>query len=566
MRNIFKDWKLPVRNCESFYGRKKQLEAIFEELAKDNPESIELVGERRIGKTSFLNIIRNKEFLKKNEINSEKYVFIYYDLQGRNILTPDNFYSNSLEIIIEELEERNNDIYLGLIELIKSLIISSKIRKFDFEKVCKKLNKLGVKIVVLFDEFDSLAKHDSLDIFFFDALRSLQTANCVCYITAAVKHIDKIVPSNLATSAFWSYFTRYYLGPFEKNEALELLQKESNKIEIELKDKEIEFICEYSGNHPSLLKIVTYHLLENRDIFESDFDLIKKKIIKDANNIVDLHWHGLSSKEQTLILSLLKNHPTVDADLEELEELKLRGVILSSSKDKSLSLFSKLFTEIISLKEDKITTYLKKLFGEEWDLLEPDSQISLKTGEIDLEHHKIYPDFEIDWNIRSYTNVFESELKKKIFFKIRESPAQVQKIIQDEHDRKQKYEKYYVNDKLISFLNKDMDFIDLGAMSKAMRDNDELKNILKNASGNDSLYSYTFPKDALPRDWKQDLAKGLWPTNAWDSLSNIILIVTEKYRNETSHGGIASKDLCLECRDNLIISKKIIQSILSLKV
>lgn len=141
---------------------------------------------------------------------------------------------------------------------------------------------------------------------------------------------------------------------------------------------------------------------------------------------------------------------------------------------------------------------LIKLFNDKWELLEERTKIFLITAEKNYFDNKDNNKYNFSWS--EIIKSFETELRWKLFDKIRDNEDISYKIM-DEENWKDKY----INQKLIDFLNLKNDFIDLWSMENAMRYNSEVKNFLK-----DNFY---------------------WLNN----LPDIISTLRTKYRNEDSH-------------------------------
>ena len=73
--------RVMINNPADFFGRKKEIRKIYSRLDAPHPQSISIVGERRIGKSSLLNFIYNRKNRKRNMQNYENSVFVYLDFQ-----------------------------------------------------------------------------------------------------------------------------------------------------------------------------------------------------------------------------------------------------------------------------------------------------------------------------------------------------------------------------------------------------------------------------------------------------------------------------------------------------
>ena len=68
-----------IKDGRNFIGRHRELNTLYSRIGAGEPQSVSVVGERRIGKSSLLRTLRWKswEFLEK----ADEYAFVYVDLQ-----------------------------------------------------------------------------------------------------------------------------------------------------------------------------------------------------------------------------------------------------------------------------------------------------------------------------------------------------------------------------------------------------------------------------------------------------------------------------------------------------
>src|SRR5215831_11975523 len=79
-----------IRDDQSFVGRMAELNRLFNRIGGPQPQSVSIVGDRRIGKSSLLRAVlaRRGKFLSQ----PERYVFVYLDMQSRLRWTPQLFF------------------------------------------------------------------------------------------------------------------------------------------------------------------------------------------------------------------------------------------------------------------------------------------------------------------------------------------------------------------------------------------------------------------------------------------------------------------------------------------
>jgi len=74
-RNPFLD-RVSIRDVSRFYGRTRETARIFSRIGAARPQSVSVVGDRRIGKSSLLNYMYFPEIQKKYLQDPENYIFI----------------------------------------------------------------------------------------------------------------------------------------------------------------------------------------------------------------------------------------------------------------------------------------------------------------------------------------------------------------------------------------------------------------------------------------------------------------------------------------------------------
>ncbi|MFM7373372.1 MAG: AAA family ATPase, partial [Sphaerospermopsis kisseleviana] len=136
---------------KKFFGREGLFPLINDNLLQ-NVQLILLYGQRRIGKSSILNLIPKK-------ISDDEFIFINFDFQDKEKLSNNQILSDIAQKILEKLElpQDNNDVLEHLAENIQQ----------DFQTFHREflpqvyLNIGNKKIVLLWDEFDVLTEREN---------------------------------------------------------------------------------------------------------------------------------------------------------------------------------------------------------------------------------------------------------------------------------------------------------------------------------------------------------------------------------------------------------------------
>jgi len=70
-----------IKDARNFFGRRREIATIFSRINADDPQSVSIIGERKIGKSSLLRALlhQRENYLRR----PDEYVFLYADLQER---------------------------------------------------------------------------------------------------------------------------------------------------------------------------------------------------------------------------------------------------------------------------------------------------------------------------------------------------------------------------------------------------------------------------------------------------------------------------------------------------
>ena len=147
-----------IRTPENFFDRRAEIKKIFSRIGASRPQSISIVGDRRIGKSSLLYYICNENTRKKYLETPERYIFAFFDLQEKKKMNVQDFFRIITEKISEQLPERYEDLvqdftYDSFLKLIKTLV---KYRN----------------IILVFDEFYAVTTNRNFSSEFFSFLRT----------------------------------------------------------------------------------------------------------------------------------------------------------------------------------------------------------------------------------------------------------------------------------------------------------------------------------------------------------------------------------------------------------
>jgi len=147
-----------IREINDFYGRKREVSRIYSRIGAPHPQSVSIVGPRRIGKSSLLYYINHEQNRQRYLKDPGKYKFAFIDFQERKRMTLPEFFSALFELLSRELHDQ--------VEIVES-------PDYDgFKSVMERIQKRELKLMLLFDEFDSITQNPNFGTEFFAFLRA----------------------------------------------------------------------------------------------------------------------------------------------------------------------------------------------------------------------------------------------------------------------------------------------------------------------------------------------------------------------------------------------------------
>lgn len=302
-----------IRDAEAFWGRQKELARLYAWLA--GMQSVSIVGERRIGKSSILYCASIPQVQARVlGYSFGDYALAYVDLTRLTSLTPSAF----LRFLMEEL--RRADENLGRMRLRR------QVGPEEFQNFISAVNGKGVKPVFLLDEFDSVTRAEEFDLAFFDFLRSLANSNELAFVTASTRPLIELCHASVMSSPFFNIFGVIPLTVFERDEAVELIKVPSARVGYSLAE-DADFLLELAGRHPFFLQIACFYAFDELLHSESvDYEAIRRRFRQEIRDHIDYSWRHLPSSEQVVWRHAAAAGPPFEPAL--LESGEIRSLVL----------------------------------------------------------------------------------------------------------------------------------------------------------------------------------------------------------------------------------------------
>ena len=213
--------RVMIQNIEEFYGRGAEVEKIYSRIGSSRPQSISIVGERRIGKSSLLNYIYHPANRLKYLKRPDEYVFIFIDFQEKRGINIPEFFSIIYEALFEEFHG--------------NLKLSVEPNYEGFKKIISTFEDNGLKLILLFDEFELITKNTNFNSEFYSFCRSIANNFNVAYIVSSGRNLQTLCHSReISDSPFFNIFSNLTVSQFTRTEAISLIKGPAEKMNYNL--------------------------------------------------------------------------------------------------------------------------------------------------------------------------------------------------------------------------------------------------------------------------------------------------------------------------------------------
>jgi len=328
--------RVMIRDPHDFYGRKSEVQRIYARItAGSRPQSISVVGERRIGKSSLLHYLYHPANRKKFLTNPETYVFSLMDFQEERMGGLKNFFAAIFEAFAQELGA--------------DFIASFSPDYQGFRALVRALDGRGIRMIVLFDEFEMVTSNTLFDPEFFAFFRSMANKYNIAYVATTAKDLQSLCHSKeIATSPFFNIFSNLNLGAFKSDEAVELICEPSSAAGCTL-EPFVDDIIRLAGLFPFYLQMacsVFFELVKSgRTWHSSMLKEAKRSFLEEVEVHFKSTWEKFSPLERALVVNLI--HGKKRRESEEYLVNKLLKESYLIEKNEQLTLFSETFAEYV---------------------------------------------------------------------------------------------------------------------------------------------------------------------------------------------------------------------------
>ncbi len=286
-------------DADHFYGRQEQIAFFLRRISRKYPDSMQVLGARRAGKTSFLQLMSGSGAPRPDiRAGYPPVAVAYVDLLA-DVIDPIRFrqaVTNAVTKVIPEAPPPDDiaiEDYVGFERWVKSVAD-------------------GRRLVILLDEFETLVRHDRFDLDFFGGLRALVTSELVTWVTSSFRPLFELCRAEepIYVSEFCNVFlpSPIVLGPMPTAEAETLITGPAKSVGIDLTAEEVDAIRRIGGDMPYFLQVTADAWIRTRRTgtsTETCFGEVIEELLGWNSGLQGLYrsyWRNLNVQERKCLL------------------------------------------------------------------------------------------------------------------------------------------------------------------------------------------------------------------------------------------------------------------------
>lgn len=337
MLNPFLNRKM-IRDTRYFFGREKEITTIYSRIGAARPQSVSIVGERRIGKSSLLYYLYKEENLCAHLRDPDTYIVIFIDFQEKRRVSLNEFFTSLFD---------------GLKKHGKNRIPAFPEPGYNgFKQICEELDNRDMKLILLFDEFESITKNKNFDPDFYSFLRSVANNYNVAYVTSSVKNLQELCHNReISDSPFFNIFSNLNLSVFTEQQARDFVRETSARAGHSL-EEHFDTVTELAGYFPFYMAIACSILFEF-DLKQADpgktvLENVQEMFLEEARMHFQFIVNSFSPDELRTCRKIMDNKPLQAIDKYIVRDLVKRGYLIADpGNPDEVRLFSKAFTGML---------------------------------------------------------------------------------------------------------------------------------------------------------------------------------------------------------------------------
>ncbi|MBU7015450.1 MAG: ATP-binding protein [Theionarchaea archaeon] len=311
---------------DNFYNRKEETKRAFGFIRSS--QSFSIIGERRIGKTSFLQYILSEGAFKKNDADFREWIIVHLSLGSLFEVSKETLVQTIIKNIEEKIKigTKSGNVFGELNQCMRELALKEK------------------KIIIALDEFE--IAENILDYHFSYWLRSVLEHPNLLAITSSRTTVAEISPNGKASPLF-NIFGNLFLDLFSEKEARRMISDLFSRENKNIEQEEISYLTELSGGNPYFIQFLGFNYYEEKKR-EKKVDQIEfqSKMFGLLKSQFASYWKSLDEKERDFLANPKgTNNPTGHI-------LKRKGFLIEEKG--KWKVFSPLFEKFLQSEKEEI--------------------------------------------------------------------------------------------------------------------------------------------------------------------------------------------------------------------
>lgn len=232
----------PITQPEVFYGRKGLMTRVYSRIGVDRPQSMSIVGEPKIGKSSLLRMLSHEQTKQRSLDDPHNYLYVFIPLKEERLDRPEAFF----RVIFDKVHAQEPRLAEAITE-----------PSYDgIGRLAETLKGQYAKMILFLDDFHVITQDERFPLEFFSFLRSVANNYNVAYITTSHEELQKLcVLQAVGESPFFNIFTNVTLKPFTPEELAQFLTASAAQSGVSLLPYQ-DVIVDLAGYFPYLDQIV----------------------------------------------------------------------------------------------------------------------------------------------------------------------------------------------------------------------------------------------------------------------------------------------------------------------
>lgn len=357
-------------------------------------ESCSIVGVASTGKSNLFRFLLRPE-VRQTYLGESwgKYLFLYIDTNSLTELSEWGLYELLLRRIVEatadlkiegQWSELFNDFYQQAVQPQKRPLARGYLER-GIKNLCQ---RLGFKLVFLFDEFDEIFRQ--VDTRFFLGLRALRDEHKyrLSCIVATRDELPRIREYIAECESFYELLSlnTFGLGPYSKADARNMVQRLAARKKVTVIDDDFNLLIKVSGGHPGILRAAFWALNDRRIDRAGDISrqwLNEPDIQTECVKI----WDSLGKDERMALANIAADCPLEQLAQEAVRLLQLKGLAVENEAGQT-AIFCQLFEHFVNQQD----VFQAK-----------DIRLDERSGKVWLEGKPVCPDLtNFEFTLLSY--------------------------------------------------------------------------------------------------------------------------------------------------------------------